>query len=140
MNKFQAAANTTEIVIGTKTYRIQPLPLKAGRRLWFRLLKVITPMFGAMVSAGEDESRVASAMVDAIVANLSEDLFEEMVTVFAQHSSYVATSGADFLLSATINTTAFEADYAGLVVWLKESLRVNYGSFLAAIPSLLQGA
>jgi hypothetical protein len=126
---------TTDVEIKGKKYTLTLLPSKVGRRLQFRILKVVGPGITAVLRGGGSLANAGSAAaadaIDELVKNLPEELFEEFVHEAAKCTTFVGGDGGNYRLDATIDTTAFAGDYGALMLWIVASLKWNYASFLS---------
>lgn len=130
---------THDVTIRGKRYKITVLNTREGRRLWFKLIKLVGPGFFEFLRGGAAEGLEAeqaapvllTAVMSTLVEKLSPEDFEDFIQTFARSSSYIDEQGADFRLDALIDKGAFAADYGGLMQWLGQCMRLNFASFFS---------
>ncbi|MEY4579824.1 MAG: hypothetical protein RL701_4527 [Pseudomonadota bacterium] len=129
-----AISTTRDVVISDRRYRITALPAIEGRRIYLKLLAHAAHPAGMFILNGIRPELVS---IDA-VATLAKDVqsvlgdVEDFAQAFAKCTLQLPDKPGegDVRLDLILNTTAFQADYAGFNAWLRECLDLNYGSAL----------
>lgn len=145
-----------ERVINNKLFRVEQLPVKEGRHVLLRILKVIAPPTSAFLSSLDEENLKTASFQDmnvpfkAIAAAIAQLPFilnevdiDFLIDHFAKKTSFQMPNGNFITLlgdGAFLNAFGGEdgLDYKMQSSWLLFAAEVNYKSFLNG-PDGLKG-
>jgi len=118
--------------INGQRYRIQQLGAREGRRVWLKLLKVLS---GPLKAASEAEGGVTEMLLVKALASLfdavDDEMFDELCEVFGKKTQvYVKESDKWPELTGVVFDTHFARNYVAMMQWLGECVVFNFGSFL----------
>lgn len=133
--------------IGAFTYHVSPLGTEVGRKLFFKLFKIVGPagitilrsMAGTGVGTGAWDptqfmAKVGPALAaDALtelVAGLNAEDFEVFYTEFLKTTFREDESGGGKVPAENIKGLIFQRDYGSMTRWLAFCLTYNFSSFL----------
>ena len=124
---------TATRTIGARTFIVSALPTVHGRRLFFKLVKIVGPSLTKFIASieGEDiaqaNARTLAAAAEELIKSLDESTFDDFYDTFASHTQVSTEHGQ--VPFARVSATVFSGDYGSMVKWLAFCLEFNYASF-----------
>lgn len=112
------------------TYRVNPLPFGAGRKVLMRVLRVLGPVIVAAADGGS-QAQQGAAVLATLPQALSDADLDHFAKTFGDASFYRGGgSGVDWVPLVEQNQEQhFAGRYAAFTAWLLLCLEVNYAGF-----------
>jgi|SRR6185436_16957014 len=114
--------------IGEHTYEVTQLGALVGRKVLFRLGKLLGPL----MAGGDNPAAVAGA-----TASLQDADFDWLCDVFAGSTKLIqqSTNGPIKIALGGVFDSHFAGRYDAMIQWLGTCVQVNFASFLAGLGS-----
>lgn len=125
--------------IGENTYAVTQFGAKQGRKVLFRLTKMLGPAMAGLVKGGFSGEGVASAL-QTFSESAQEADFDYLCDAFAEvtvvRQPVVSTAGNEIKVAlAKVFDTHFRGHYGNMLLWLAFAVEVNFASFFGEITS-----
>lgn len=119
--------------IGGIKYSMVPLPFSLGRPALVRLLKVVSPIFGAVMRAGSGGEQ-AAAVFESLPTALSDDDLKYFAKLFGDTSRY-EKDGVWVPLITENQELHFAGQYLEFMQWIAFGCQCNFSGFFAGVMS-----
>jgi hypothetical protein len=138
------ALRKERVQVGARTFMITLQPTDVGKRLFFRLSKIAGPAFVELVksvaASGKklEDLDAADVLPSALelLERLEEKDFDLFFDAFIGSTEEISTDSKGKKQNVSLDASlardeAFAGDYGGMLRWMFEHIRLNFGSFLA---------
>lgn len=130
---------TQEKQIGANTYVVTQFGAKEGRKVLFRLVKMLGPFAAGLVKGGFSGAAIGEA-VGSFASGASEEDFDYLCEAFSGQTKVklpVTATGATEVPVPLVKLfdNHFRGHYGDMILWLVFAVEVNFASFFGEIAS-----